>query len=115
VRLVLVNQQGFDDTFPDIAQGRVTFGNGAVHEYHAVPIPHGHSIGEYRAVVCKAVKAQNIHLSVGVAITRWVPWPYLPVVTKGCDDAICLARALEVGLAQNALARIHILGPKGTT
>ena len=51
MRLVLVNQQAFDVTFPDVDQGnKVTFRNGAVHEYHAVPIPHGHStIGEYRA------------------------------------------------------------------
>ena len=91
VRLVLVNQQAFDATFLDIYQDKATFRNGAVHEYHAVPTPHGYSIGEYRAVVCKAVKAQNIHLPVGVAIAWWVPWPFLPVVTKGRAGAICLA------------------------
>jgi hypothetical protein len=115
VRLVLVNQQAFDVTFPDVDQGKVTFRNGAVHEYHAVPIPHGHSIGEYRAVVCKAVKAQNIHLPVGVAIARWVPWPFLPVVTKGRADAICLALGKGFGgrPCSKCIGQNTYFGPKG--
>ena len=115
VRLVLVNQQAFDVTFPDVDQGKVTFRNGAVHEYHAVSIPHGHSIGEYRAVVCKAVKAQNIHLPVGVAIARWLPWPFLPVVTKGRADAIYLALGKGFGdrPCSKCIGQNTYFGPKG--